>query len=201
MERKKIYEETKLIKGSDKDGINATGSGIGHDLQLIIDGDMTRTYMLNDNFQYDFGSYTSGRTYYNIPLLSAGTHRLQFRAWDILNNSSTTELTFNVVEGLEPRLFSVSCTRNPATTSTTFIINHDRSGSNIDVQLDIFDMSGRILWQHKESGVSTDAAYTIDWDLTVDGGARLQTGVYIYRVSVSNEGGSQASKAQKLIII
>lgn len=186
---------------NDKDGINATGSGIGHDLQLIIDGDITRTYTLNDNFRYDFGTYMSGSTYYNIPQLEPGMHKLQFRAWDILSNSSTTELTFNVVEGLEPCLFSVSCTRNPATTSTTFIINHDRTGSNLDVQLDIFDMSGRLLWRHEESGVSPSSAYTVDWDLTVDGGQRLHTGVYLYRVSVSSEGGSKASKAQKLIIL
>lgn len=39
----------------DKDGINAAGSGIGHDLQLVIDGDMAKTYTLNNNFSYDFG--------------------------------------------------------------------------------------------------------------------------------------------------
>ena len=40
----------------DKDGINAAGSGIGHDLQLVIDGDMAKTYTLNNNFSYDFGT-------------------------------------------------------------------------------------------------------------------------------------------------
>ena len=74
----------------DKDGINASGAGIGHDMQLIIDGKMEMTYSLNDNFQYDFGSYTSGSTYYNIPQLEVGPHKLQFRAWDILNNYSTS---------------------------------------------------------------------------------------------------------------
>ncbi len=64
----------------DKDGINAAGSGIGHDLQLIIDGDANKTYNLNNNFTYDFGTYTSGSTYYSIPELAAGPHKLQFRA-------------------------------------------------------------------------------------------------------------------------
>ena len=186
---------------TDEDGINATGNGIGHDLQLIIDGDMSKTYTLNENFTYDFGSYTKGSTYYPIPELTAGTHRLQFRAWDILNNSSTTELTFNVVQGLEPSLFNVSCTDNPASTSTTFIIYHDRTGSTIDVEIDVFDMSGRLLWKHTESGVSTDETYTVDWNLTVDGGARLQTGVYLYRVRIASNGSSKVSKAKKLIII
>lgn len=186
---------------NDKDGINATGTGIGHDLELIIDGDMQKTYNLNENFTYDFGSYTSGSTYYPIPELEPGMHTLKFRAWDIMNNSSTAVLQFNVVKGLQPDLVNISCTNNPATTTTTFIITHNRTGSNVDLELEVFDMSGRLLWQHAESEVSTGNAYTVDWDLTVDGGQRLQTGVYLYRVSVSSDGSSKASKAKKLIIL
>ena len=186
---------------TDKDGINAAGTGIGHDLELIIDNEMARTYVLNDHFTFDFGSYTSGTTYYSIPELPTGRHTLRFRAWDVLNNSSTAELSFNVVSGLRPTLFSVSCTNNPASTATTFIINHDRTGSEMDVELDIYDLSGRLLWQHQQTDVSTTGALTIDWDLTIDGGQRLQTGVYVYRVRVACDGSSYASKAKKLIII
>ena len=44
----------------DDSGINASGSSIGHDLELIIDGDMNQTYNLNNYFEYDFGDYRSG---------------------------------------------------------------------------------------------------------------------------------------------
>ena len=185
----------------DKDGINAAGSGIGHDLMLIIDGDMTKTYVLNDNFEYDFGSYTTGRTYYNIPELEPGFHTLKFRAWDIMNNPSTTELTFNVVRGLTPSLFSVSCSSNPASTSTKFIINHDRMGSSLNVEIEVFDIGGRPVWKHKESSVSPDGAYTVDWDLTGDDGGKLDTGVYIYRVRIGSDDSGTVSKAKKLVII
>lgn len=186
---------------TDANGINSTGNGIGHDLQLIIDGDMAKTYTLNDNFVYDFGTYTSGTTYYQIPELSAGKHTLKFRAWDILNNSSTVSLDFNVVRGLTPKLFNVGVTKNPASTSTTFIINHDRVGTTMDVDIDVFDASGRLLWTRHESGVSTDGAYTSTWNLCTDNGQQLQTGVYLYRVRVACEGSSQASKANKLVVI
>lgn len=186
---------------SDKDGLNTTGSGIGHDLQLTIDGDMSKTYVLNDNFQYDFGSFTSGRTYYNIPALEPGRHTLRFRAWDIMNNSTTTELTFNVVEGLAPNILSIDCTSNPATTGTTFIIAHDRLGNNLDVEIEVFDISGRPVWKHNESGVASSGTYTVDWDLAGDGGGRLSTGVYIYRVKIGGDGSGMVSKAKKLIIM
>lgn len=186
---------------TDKDGINATGTGIGHDLELIIDGDMSKTYNLNSNFVYDFGSYTTGSTYYNIPELEPGAHTLKFRAWDILNNPTTVTLNFNVVKGLQPDIMGVSCTNNPARTSTTFIVSHNFTNSNVDLALDIFDMSGRLLWTHEESGISTGANYTMDWDLTINGGVPLQTGVYLYRVRLSSDGSTQATKAKKLIVL
>lgn len=186
---------------SDKDGLNTSGSGIGHDLQLIIDDDPQRTYTLNDNFSFDFGSYTSGSTFYNIPELDEGAHRLKFIAWDILNNPTTSTLKFNVVKGLTPKLTSISCSENPAKTSTTFIVAHDRGGSNISVNIEVFDMSGRILWNHMENGVSSGMTYTYNWNLCTNVGGRLQSGVYLYRVRLSSDGSSEVSKAKKLIVL
>jgi hypothetical protein len=186
---------------SDEDGINASGNGIGHDLQLVIDGDMMKTYILNDYFTYEFGSYKKGTVGFMIPELAPGQHKLKFRVWDILNNPATSELTFNVVGGLEPTLFDVDCLNNPATTSTAFRIIHDRVGCTMDFVLDIFDLSGRHLWSYTENGASSDNTYTINWDLTVDNGRQLGTGVYMYRVRMSCDGSSYASKAKKMIVI
>jgi hypothetical protein len=186
---------------NDEDGINASGCGIGHDLLLVIDGDATKMYTLNNYFQYDFGSYTKGQVGFSIPALSYGQHKLQFRAWDVLNNSSISELTFNVVKGLEPLFYDVECTPNPAKTQTSFRIIHDRSGSELEVRLDVFDTSGRHLWTYGESGVPANNTYTVDWDLTVNSGSRLRTGLYLYRLSISCDGSTYATKAKKLIVL
>lgn len=186
---------------TDSSGINSTGNGVGHDLELIIDGKASETYSLNTNFQYDFGSSTTGSTYYNIPSLEPGRHTLLFRAWDTMNNSSTSTLDFTVVKSLEPTINSVAVSENPASTSTTFIIAHNFGGNTMDVKIDVFDMSGRLLWTHEESGAQTGSAYTVDWNLTLDSGERLNTGVYLYRVRLSSDGSSKASKAKKLVVI
>ena len=186
---------------NDDDGINAAGGGIGHDLQLIIDGDMATTYTLNDYFAYDFGTYRSGRVGFSIPQLTPGQHRLQFRAWDVLNYSSTAELAFNVVSGDKPDIIDISCSPNPATTYTTFRIIHDRIGSNIGAILDIYDMAGRHLWSQPTDVTPDNNTIAITWDLTTGGGSRLGNGVYIYRIRLNSEGGSYASKAKKLIIL
>ena len=185
---------------TDKDGINASGNGIGHDLELIIDGSMVTTYNLNSYFSYDFGDYRSGTVGYSIPTLSDGQHKLLFRAWDVLNNSSTAELTFFVDSKQEPSLISVICTDNPASSYTRFVINHDRTGSQMDVALEVFDTSGRKLWERTETGIPTDQTYVVEWDLTT-GSGRLRTGVYLYRVLISSNGSTQASQAKKLIVL
>lgn len=186
---------------SDEDGINVSGSGVGHDMQLVIDGELSKTYILNDNFAYDFGSYRSGTVGYSIPALEPGPHKLQFRAWDVLNNSSTTELSFNVVEGISPELVGVECVKNPAVSSTTFRIIHDRTGCEVSACIDVFDMSGRKVWSYSESGVQSSNTLSVDWDLTTVDGRRLDTGVYLYRASVSCDGGNSKSQTKKLIVL
>ena len=74
-------------------------------------------------------------------------------------------------------------------------------GSNLDVEIEVFDISGRMLWKHNESGVSASGAYTIDWDLTCDDGGQLDTGVYVYRAKIGGDGSNMVSKAKKLIVI
>ena len=186
---------------NDKDGLNTTGNGVGHDLELVIDGQMSRTYVLNNTFSFDFGTYTSGKATYQIPELDEGMHTLRFRAWDILNNQSTAELAFKVVKGLSPTIGNISVSENPAKSSTTFIVTHDRSGSRLDVDIEVFDMSGRLLWRHSDSGVQNTGTFTYEWNLTTDNGGQLQTGVYLYRVRLSSDGSGSTSKAKKLIVI
>ena len=177
----------------DDSGINASGSSIGHDLELIIDGDMNQTYNLNNYFEYDFGDYRSGSIGFSIPQLSIGTHKLLFRAWDILNNSTTTELLFEVSEDAGAGEFNVTCTQNPANTNTQFVITHDRPGSELKVTLDVFDLGGRQLWRQIDTVMATNDTVTIDWNLNVAGGSRLHTGLYLCRLTL-NDGDSKTVK-------
>ena len=186
---------------SDKDGINASGAGIGHDMMLIIDGDSEKSYNLNDNFTFDYESYTSGQTYYALPALSEGKHTLKFRAWDILNNSSTTTLDFVVKKNIQPNIVDVYATNNPARESTTFVVAHNFCGAELNLEIDIMDASGRLLWSASERGTATTNTIAYKWNLTTDSGAKLNTGIYLYRIKLSSNGSSYASKTQKILVI
>lgn len=184
----------------DADGINATGNGVGHDLIAIVDNDPTMTYVLNTYYVAETGDYTRGTVTYSLPELSEGTHTLLVRAWDVLNNSATTEVPFEVVKGLKPSLTDVWCTESPARTSTTFVVTHDRPQSELTVKIEVFDFAGRILWEHTESGTPTGNDYRVTWDLTTNSGQPVGTGIYLYRATISSGGGSESTKARKIAV-
>lgn len=183
----------------DEDGINTVGNGIGHDLSLCIDGKIT--YSLNDYYTPVAGSYTKGTVAYSIPALSEGKHTLTFRAWDIMNNSSVQTLDFEVVNGLRPGLLSIMCSKSPARENTTFILSHDRPGSELDVRIAVCDFAGRELWVHTEQGISSGGYYYVDWDLCSNGGQRLSPGIYLYRASITSGGSKESTKTEKIVIL
>lgn len=185
----------------DESGINVTNTAVGHDLELVIDGEPARTYILNDEYANDFGDYRKGQLAYVIPALSNGQHTLSFRAWDVMNNSSVITFDFNVDSKLSPDFINLTCTDNPARTQTTFIVRYDRPGTPCDFMLEVFDFAGRKLWSHTEQGTSTDGIYPVTWNLTTSAGMPLSTGVYLYRVSVATEGSKMVSRTNKIVIL
>ena len=185
----------------DPDGINTVGNGIGHDLVAIVDGKATMTYTLNDYYTSELGDYTRGTVQYLLPELEEGMHSLQFRAWDMMNNATTVTVDFEVVKGLRPRILDVTTTHSPAREHTTFVLTHDRPETEVTVKLEVYDFSGRILWNHSEQVATTDNSYSTGWNLCTASGQPLGTGVYLYRATVTSASGTSASRVRKLTIL
>ncbi len=185
---------------SDSSGINRTGNGVGHDIQLVIDSKEEYSFVLNDYFSYDFGSHTRGSLAYKIPNLPEGEHRLFFRAWDTRNNSSATILNFVVKGGLAPSLSDVKLTHNPARSNTTFIISYDRPETDTKFTIEVYDCFGRLWWSHDEVGQSSDGYYTINWNLVSNGGVPMPNGLYLFKVGIACEGSKEITKTNKLVI-
>jgi hypothetical protein len=133
-----------------------------------------------------------------LPELAEGKHTLMFRAWDMVNNSSTTTLEFEVVKGLAPDILHVQTVSHAG--ETTFLLTHDRPENEVTVTFEVFDFSGRILWSHSELVASQDNSYVYAWSQCSSSGQPLDTGVYLYRVVVSSPAGQSSSKAQKMLI-
>ena len=185
----------------DKSGVNITGSSVGHDMMLVIDESTVLSYNLNSYYELLPGEDGTGIVKFPIPALEPGKHTAEFWVWDILNNSTVRTFTFEVVEGLKPFLFDVIATPGIAREQVTFHLMHNRPESRMRVGIMVYDLAGRQLWKHEESGTSgLFENYTVSWDLT-SGGARMRPGVYIYRAAISTDNSKDATKARKFIIL
>lgn len=179
----------------DKNGLN-TGGGVGHDMQLTVDG--KEHYVLNEYYASEMGDYTRGRIYYHLPVLSEGFHTLSLRAWDVQNNSSTAELSMQVLPGYAPRLMQMSVYQNAEKVSFGF--EHNRPEMWMQVKLQIYDVWGRLQWQSSERVYHRDnTGETIEWNYKGLNGIKVPEGVYICRLSILTDG-RQVSSAQKIVV-
>lgn len=180
---------------SDKNGINTSGNGIGHDLRVVIDENSSTSYTVNEYFQAAPDSYTTGAVRYKIPALPEGKHTLTFYAWDLLNNSATASLDFEVVKGLTPDIFNVSCYPNPASKSTRFVVAHDRPETVLETTIEVYNLIGRKIWSKTQNTVEN-----FTWNLEDSTGTKVQRGVYLYRISIKTQNSNFTSKANKIIV-
>ncbi len=184
----------------DENGINTTGNGIGHDISAVLDND--KTYVLNDYYEADLDSYQGGSVEYPLSDLEKGDHRLKIKVWDVYNNSSDEFIDFVVVSDKGMILDHVLNYPNPFTTNTSFFFEHNQPGSTLDVLIQVFTVSGKLVKTIRRTIVSNGyRVEPIEWDGRDDFGSNIGRGVYIYRVKVRNENGKTAEKYQKLVIL
>ena len=193
-----------IVKLFDDNGIN-TSSGIGHDITAVLDGDSSNTFQLNDYYEAALDDYKNGSIKYPLRDLEPGIHTINFKAWDVFNNSSTTEIEFLVYDQNEELVISnVLNYPNPFINYTEFWFNHN-SSDVLDVLLQIFTVSGKLVKtinQQTNTLGSSNLSRDIVWDGRDEYGDRLAKGVYVYKIKVrSLQTNKKAQKIQKLVIL
>jgi len=207
----------------DESGINTSGAGIGHDITLTLN-DSKNPIVLNSYFNFFIDSYTEGSLAYQLEDLEPGRYTLTFKVWDLLNNSTTEQIEFEVVRGLPIKIEDVIAWPNPAREYVHFRIKHDRPEALLDCVVRVFDLDGRLVYESNNndlnvicsdsehlnarlSGEPEDEPYrdikylSIDWDLRTSAGNRIPSGMYIYRIDMRTSGGDYTGKSQKLIVL
>ena len=196
-ENPSIYAEV-----SDSSGINTVGNGIGHDIVAILDGNSDAPIILNDYYQADMDKYQSGKVLYKLSELSEGNHQLSLKVWDVQNNSGTAVLDFVVAKSQQLALTHVLNYPNPFTTKTNFFIEHNNCCSQVNLSINVFTISGKVVKSFattlESNGFRSEG---IEWDGKDDFGDKLSKGVYIYKVKISDEVGNTAEQYEKLVIL
>lgn len=182
---------------SDDTGINLSNAP-GHSMELIVDGGST-IYNLASSFESIDGSNKRGSVTYRLPELSLGNHTLEFRVWDVFNNSASKSMEFVVSDAV----YSFNIWGNPAKEYTRFVFSTDSSISNssVDIKVSVYSITGRAVWIYEGRGTMTTLNnYIYDWNLNGNGGGRLSPGVYICTGQISVNGKVLAVDTKKLMV-
>ncbi|MDA9573229.1 type IX secretion system sortase PorU, partial [Flavobacteriaceae bacterium] len=193
-----------IVKLFDENGIN-TSSGIGHDITAVLDGDNSNTFQLNDYYEAALDDYQNGSIKYPLRDLEPGLHTINFKAWDVFNNSSSGEIQFLVNDQNDNLVISnVLNYPNPFVNYTEFWFNHN-SSDVLDVLIQIFTVSGKLvksISQQTNLSGSSSLSRDLIWDGIDEYGDRLAKGVYVYKLKVrSLQTNKKTQKIQKLVIL
>ncbi|QYJ68524.1 type IX secretion system sortase PorU [Flavobacterium litorale] len=187
---------------ADEHGIN-TASGIGHDIIGILDGDETNPFLMNDYYEANADDHTRGQVRFPFADLEEGLHTLTFKAWDVYNNLVTADIQFVVAGSDALELERVLNYPNPFTSYTEFWFNHNRPFEPLDVQVQVFTVTGKVVKTINRT-IITDGFLSreITWDGRDDFGDKIGKGVYIYKLTVrSSATNKTAHKYEKLVLL
>lgn len=207
---------------TDDSGINSTGSGVGHDITVILDGQVINTIILNDFYASGEGNgctnaaladYQKGLVTYPFRNLSPGQHQLTFKVWDINNNSTTATLNFVVKDESSQNLTVNRLLNwpNPFTDKTYIQFEHN-CDDILNVNVQIYTITGKLV-RTLSNTVTSDPflqgyrvpRQAIEWDGRDDFGDLVGKGTYIYKIfaQAANQEKCKGSAAavEKMVIL
>ena len=168
----------------------------------MLDANTEKVIVLNDYYQADLNSYKSGTIRYSLADMSEGKHTLKLKVWDVYNNSTESYTEFIVAKSAQLALSHVLNYPNPFTTKTQFYFEHNQACDLLEVQVQIFNVSGKLI-KNISKFVHTEGfrSEPIEWDGRDEFGDKIGRGVYVYRVKIKTSDGAAAEKFEKLVIL
>ena len=126
--------------------------------------------------------------------LPNGSHSLTFRAWDLLNNSTSKSLNFIVDANQDPSIASVTTYPNPVNEQgiINVIVDYNQPDELLQTEMYLYTMSGQMVWNHTQN--NPDA---VSINLPSIG---LQAGIYIYTIKIKSASSRYSSMSGKIIV-
>ncbi|MGI6343113.1 MAG: type IX secretion system sortase PorU [Bacteroidales bacterium] len=188
-----------LAKLSDEQGINTTGNSIGHSITAYLDDDITNIIQLNEYYTADTNTYKSGLVRYKFRDLEVGKHTLTLKAWDILNNSSTASIEFEVIDDFEIEITNVNVYPNPFDQYFYLEFDINLFDEDVDISVQLVDITGKQVsnipnFRYRSQGFHIGP---IEWRNTMSRN-QLKKGVYALQINVKYSG-NKTHKGTKLI--
>jgi len=186
---------------SDPHGINVSENGIGHDITMVMNNDYSDVMVMNDYYEPETNTFKSGNFSYQFNDLPDGQYTLTIKAWDNYNNSNEASIQFVINRNAYLLVGDVKNYPNPFQETTTFSFQHTRPGDDLEIQLDIFDITGKQVSSYYTTAVATNSSESyFSWDGRLGNGSKLMNGIYLYTLTVTDEIENISSYKSKLII-
>lgn len=188
---------------SDNNGINTTGSGIGHDMLLTINGDKYNSIVVNRLFNYNTNSFTEGNLNYNLNL-PVGKHTAELKVWNIYNISTTEKIVFEIKESDKLELFGFQNAPNPVRASSyiDFYFTHNGKEDLSHCDYTVYSLTGAIVAKFSYN-ITKNYGYSVGpmrWNIS-DANVGLRTGFYICQIRVYTTSGNVADAVSKIMIV
>ncbi|RZJ89835.1 MAG: type IX secretion system sortase PorU [Chryseobacterium sp.] len=213
---------TLLACVTDDTGINSTGSGIGHDITVYLDGQIINTVVLNDFYASGEGNgclspslaeYQKGNVSYPFRNLAIGQHQLTFKVWDINNNSTTETLNFEVKDEADQHLVINRPLNwpNPFTNKTYIHFEHN-CDDILDVNVQIYTITGKLVRTLSQPVVAEPflqgfrtPRQAIEWNGKDDFGDTVAKGTYIFKIFAKSQNQEKckgsATAVEKMVLL
>lgn len=186
------------VELEDDNGINVSGSSVGHDLIAVLDGDYEAPFILNALYTPELNDYTRGKVYFQLNKIPVGKHTITVRAWDVYNNSGEGTVNFEV-RGSDTLAFEVYNYPNPFSDQTNIVIQHNQPNVDMELSLRIFNSAGMEVYTKTQQLRPTGSFTTWQWNGSTTAGSPMGNGLYFYQVHMKTAKGA-TSAHNKLIL-
>lgn len=186
------------VELEDENGINVSGSSVGHDLIAVLDGDYESPFVLNALYTPALNDYTKGTVYFQLNKIPVGKHSITVRAWDVYNNSGEGTVDFEV-RGSDTLAFNIYNYPNPFGSSTNIVIQHNQPNTDMEISLKVLNTAGAEVYRKTEQLKPTGSFTTWSWKGTSNAGSELGIGLYFYQVQVKTAKGTKSAYS-KLVL-
>ena len=185
----------------DAQGIYHYDFSLGRNIMLNSNASGYDNKMLNDYYEPVVDDFRRGRVTLPVSDLAPGTYTFSLKAWDMQDNPSEASLW--LVVGEEPDVFLAQVRNypNPFSEETYFTLAHFGDDGDFDLTIEIFDLMGRrVDCLSKRVSSVGGAIEPVRWDGRDTNGSPLHNGVYVYRLTLSDDSGFSRSVSQRVVL-
>lgn len=183
---------------TDDQGISVS-SAPGQQIEATLN--RNEPQVLNEFYTSKENDFREGKVEYPYQNLSPGNYSLKLRARDTHNNPAEATIEFVVANNEKLALNNIFNYPNPFSDFTSFQFDHNQAGQDLDVKVEIFTVSGRLIKTLIGYYPASKTRVTeLTWNARDEFGDKLAKGVYIYKLSVRTNQ-QKKEEFQKLVIL